>query len=228
MASPLGVPVRQAQWPGRPAGSPLFGSRAQFSFCRTMSRSVVRSLANARMPPLSISVAIASSFISQRKRFSSISTAPPARSDRARACARAGRRLSASSSQQGGAIVSRSQPASASICPVERNEAPITTVADAARLVVVVDVADRQDAGILLGRVGLARRLLVPVGRSGRRTARSGRRRRRRRRWPAPCGRPASGCSRCPICCSSSAARMPSQVAASLTRMRSRLIWRSA
>jgi len=57
----------------------------------------------------------------------------------------------------------RSQPASASISPTLRNEAPMTTVSMAVALVIGVDRVHGDDAGIGIGGVRAAPRLDVPV-----------------------------------------------------------------
>ena len=91
-------------------------------------------LANASMPVASFSVAIGSAARSAANFAASIGvteapSAAPATS------LRGSSPWSASSfSSRSGEMVRRSQPASASICAVERNEAPITTVGEPRRL----------------------------------------------------------------------------------------------
>ena len=70
------------------------------------------------MPSASLSEAISSSFISQRNSGSKI-TSPRLLAVRATSARVSSPSSFASASSSGGAIVSRSQPASASICPVE-------------------------------------------------------------------------------------------------------------
>jgi hypothetical protein len=82
------------------------------------------------MPSASFSVAMASSFKLKRKLASSNWTQGSAPAVSVGASTRGNDSdEAASSSIKAGAIVSRSQPASASISPILRNEAPITTVA---------------------------------------------------------------------------------------------------
>jgi hypothetical protein len=102
-----------------------------------MRSSLAASAAKARMPSASFSVAMASSFSAQRKAFSSrlhllqrrprAHAAGPAR-------ASSGASLACSAASSSGLMVSRSQPASAVICPTLRKLAPMTSVAMPKRL----------------------------------------------------------------------------------------------
>ena len=93
--------------------------------------SFTMSAAKTRMPSAVFSVAIASSFSAKRNAFSSNVTffrsapwAVAGSSLRTR-----GSLLAFSSLSRGGAMVSRSQPASSVISPLLRNDAPMTSVA---------------------------------------------------------------------------------------------------